>query len=358
MKYALIGCGRISPHHIKAAEASRDVSIEAICDLVPEKMAALAERFRLDGTAQYTDYRKMLSEVRPDLVAVATESGSHAAVALDCIAAGCNVIIEKPIALSMSDARKIIAAAEAAGVVVSANHQNRFNRSVQLARSASEEGRLGRLLHGSVHVIWGRDKKYYLSGDWRGTWAQDGGALMNQCIHGVDLLRWMLGGEIEEVTALTARMSHDYIEAEDVGMALVRFKNGTLGMIEGTVNTYGKDLEETLYLFGTDGTVKLGGLAADKVEVWRVKGDPRDAAALDSAAPYDNVYGLGHTSLYADVTDAIKNGRSPYVTARDGMEALELVLAIYKSAAEGRPVKLPLGECSTLDFVGRFGPAD
>lgn len=359
MKYALIGCGRIAPNHIKAALANRGSGLEvaAICDLVREKMTSLAEKFDLGGTAQYTDYREMLRDVRPDLVAVATESGSHAAVALDCIAAGCNVIIEKPIALSMSDARKVIAAAEAAGVVVSANHQNRFNRSVQLARHAENDGSLGRILHGSVHVIWGRDRKYYSSGSWRGTWAQDGGALMNQCIHGIDLLRWMLGGEVEEVTAMTARLNHDYIEAEDLGMALLRFRSGALGMVEGTVNTYGNSLEETLYIFGSNGTVKLGGKAANKVEFWSIAGDARTAEDLADALP-DTIYGLGHTSLYTDVIDAIKTGRAPYVTARDGMEALELVLAIYKSAAEGRPVKLPLENCSTLDFAGRFGLTD
>lgn len=358
MKYTLIGCGRIAPNHIKAALAAADRGLEiaAICDIVPEKAEALAERFELGDVPRYTDYKKMLADVAPGLVAVATESGSHAAVALDCIAAGCNVIIEKPIALSMADARRIVSAADAAGVTVSTNHQNRFNRSVQLARGAIDDGRLGRLLHGSVHVLWGRDEKYYASGDWRGTWAEDGGTLMNQCIHGIDLLGWLMGGDISEVTALTARMNHPYIEAEDIGMALVKFKSGALGMIEGTTNVYDADMEETLYLFGTDGTVKLNGKAANKVGFWHVAGDSRDAAAIsgEPEAEIPGVYGKGHTALYADVIDAIKTGREPYVTARDGMKALETVLAIYKSAAEGRPVSLPLGECSTMDFCGRF----
>ena len=179
---------------------------------------------------------------------------------------------------------------------------------------------------------------------------------MNQCIHGIDLLGWLMGGDISEVTALTARMNHPYIEAEDIGMALVKFKSGALGMIEGTTNVYDADMEETLYLFGTDGTVKLNGKAANKVGFWHVAGDSRDAAAIsgEPEAEIPGVYGKGHTALYADVIDAIKTGREPYVTARDGMRALETVLAIYKSAAEGRPVSLPLGECSTMDFYGRF----
>ena len=179
---------------------------------------------------------------------------------------------------------------------------------------------------------------------------------MNQCIHGIDLLGWLMGGDISEVTALTARMNHPYIEAEDIGMALVKFKSGALGMIEGTTNVYDADMEETLYLFGTDGTVKLNGKAANKVGFWHVAGDSRDAAAISGEPETEipGVYGKGHTALYADVIDAIKTGREPYVTARDGMRALETVLAIYKSAAEGRPVSLPLGECSTMDFCGRF----
>lgn len=362
MKYALIGCGRIAPNHIKAAMAAagRGLEISAICDLLPEKAEALAARFELGSVPRYTDYKKMLAEVSPELVAVATESGSHAAVALDCIAAGCNVIIEKPIALSLSDARRVIAAADAAGVLVCTNHQNRFNRSVVAAREALDSGRMGRLMHGSVHVIWGRDRDYYASGDWRGTWRADGGALMNQCIHGIDLLCWFMGGRPAEVTAMTARTAHDYIEAEDVGMALLRFPNGALGMVEGTVNTYHADMEETLFLFGSEGTVKLGGKAANKVDFWHIAGDSRDAAAVndESEAALPGVYGRGHVPLYADVVDAIMTHRPPRVTALDGMGALEVVLAIYKSAAEGRTVRLPLDDCSTMDFCGRFDCVD
>lgn len=358
MKYALIGCGRIAPNHIKAAQAAEELGLEisAICDIQPEKTEALAERFGLETVPRYTDYKKMLDEISPELVAVATESGSHAAVALDCIAAGCNVIIEKPIALSLADARRVIAAADAAGVLVCTNHQNRFNRSVIAARAAIDSGSMGRMMHGSVHVIWGRDRDYYASGDWRGTWRADGGALMNQCIHGIDLLCWLMGGRPVEVTAMTARMNHDYIEAEDVGMALLRFDNGAIGMIEGTVNTYHADMEETLFLFGSTGTVKLGGKAANRVDFWSVRGDSRDAAAVndEAEAALPGVYGRGHVPLYADVVDAILTHRAPRVTAADGMAALEVVLAIYKSAAEGRTVKLPLLDCSTMEFCGRF----
>ncbi len=207
MKYALIGCGRISPNHIEAAK-NNNLDFVAMCDILPETMKEKSGKFGLDGVLMYTDYRKMLENEKPDLVAIATESGKHAAIALDCINAGCNVIIEKPIALSIADADKIIKAGKEKGVVVSANHQNRFNKSIRYIRKALEEGRFGKLSHGAAHIRWNRGKSYYEQAPWRGTWSQDGGCLMNQCIHNIDLLRWMLGNDIEEVIAYTGQIEH------------------------------------------------------------------------------------------------------------------------------------------------------
>ena len=192
MKYALIGCGRISPNHIEAAK-NNGLDFVAMCDVLPQAMAEKAEKFNLTDVRRYTDYKEMLTQEQPELVAIATESGEHAHIALDCIEAGCNVIIEKPIALSIQDANAIIVAAKEKGVLVCANHQNRFNKSVQYIRKAMEEGRFGKLFHGTAHIRWNRNQDYYTQAPWRGTWAQDGGALMNQCIHNIDLLRWMMG---------------------------------------------------------------------------------------------------------------------------------------------------------------------
>lgn len=355
MKYALIGCGRISPNHIEAAKNNK-LEFVAMCDIVPEIMQEKAIKFELNDVKQYTDYKQLLKNENPELVAIATESGKHAQIALDCIEAGCNVIIEKPIALSISDANKIIELAEEKGVIVCANHQNRFNKSVQYIRKAIEDGRFGKLLHATAHIRWNRGEEYYTQASWRGTWEQDGGALMNQCIHNIDLLRWMMGDEITEVFAYTDNLIHPFINAEDIGLALVKFKNGSYGVIEGTTNVYPKNLEETLYLFGEKGTVKAGGKSVNIIEEWNF-GDNVDNPEFVKETYHENppnVYGFGHTPLYADVIDAIKTGRKPYVSGEDGKRALELVLAIYKSAAEGKPVSLPLSECSTLDFIGRF----
>jgi len=355
MKYALIGCGRISPNHIEAAK-NNGLDFVAMCDVVPDIMQEKSDKFGLEGVRKYTDYKELLEKEKPQLVAIATESGKHAAIALDCIEAGCNVIIEKPIALSIKDADKIIEAGKAKGVLVCANHQNRFNKSVQYIRKAVEQGRFSKLLHATAHIRWNRGRDYYTQALWRGTWAQDGGALMNQCIHNIDLLRWMMGDEIDEVFAYTDNKIHPFIEAEDIGIALVKFKNGSYGIIEGTTNVYPKNLEETLYLFGESGTVKAGGKSVNIIEEWSFADKLDDAeyvkATYNENPP--NVYGFGHTPLYADVIDAIKNKRQPYVDGEAGKRALELVLAIYKSASIGKPVKLPLDDCSTLDFKGRF----
>ena len=357
MKYALIGCGRISPNHVVAA-LNNHLEIAALCDIVPDNMKDKMLKHKLPAeVAQYTDYHKLLEEVKPELVAIATESGKHAQIALDCIDAGCNLIIEKPIALSLKDADEIIKRAREKNVKVCACHQNRFNKSVQKIREAIEMQRFGRLYYGTAHIRWARDYEYYARAKWRGTWEQDGGALMNQCIHDIDLLRWMMGDEVEEVIGFTDRLKHDYIEAEDLGIALVRFRNGSYGIVEGTTNVYPRNLEETLYIFGEKGTVKAGGVAVNIIEEWRFSDylDEPEEVKKECHENPPNVYGFGHSKLYADVVGAIEQDRPPYVDAEAGRRALELVLAIYQAACTGQSVKFPMQECSTMDFAGRFG---
>lgn len=358
MKYALIGCGRIATNHIKAV-LNNKLELVAVCDVLPEKMEALLAKHGLENDGailRYTDYKQMVEE-HPEiqLISIATESGLHAEIALYCIDHHINLIIEKPMAMSMADADEIIRRADAQHVKVSACHQNRFNIAVQKLRKAVESGRFGKLSHGSIHVRWNRNKDYYTQAPWRGTWAQDGGALMNQCIHGIDLLRWMMGSEVVSVYGQTRRQLHNYLEAEDLGMAVVTFKNGAVATIEGTTNVYPQNLEETLYVFGEFGTVKLGGKSTNNIDVWDFA-DETDAdkenKGLEEAA--SNVYGNGHTSLFADVVEAIEQDRQPYVDARAGRDALEMVLAIYKSAAEGKAVNLPLSDVASVDFAGRF----
>ena len=237
LRFMLIGCGRISKNHIAAAAANQDsCELVAVCDPVVE----LAEKKADDMQAAagyrpqvYADYRKALEELPVDCCAIATESGYHAEIALNCIAHGKHVLIEKPMALSTADAEKILAEAEKKGVTVGVCHQNRFNAPIQQLHRALEDGRFGKLVNGTARILWNRTMPYYQQAPWRGTWAQDGGTLMNQCIHDIDLLQWSLGGEPDTIMAMTGNYLRD-IEAEDFGSILIRFKNGAIGIVEGT----------------------------------------------------------------------------------------------------------------------------
>ena len=295
LKIGLLGCGRISRKHVEAVAANEDIAeLVAVADLVPEKMEAAAALYR-EKTGkqpeQYGDYREMLADPAIDIIAIATESGLHAEHALASLAAGKHVLVEKPMALSIEDCDKMIALAEAKKLTLGLCHQNRFNPPVQELRQALEAGRLGRILNGTACIRWNRNQGYYSQAPWRGTWAMDGGTLMNQCLHNIDLLQWMLGGEVQTVYAQTANYLRD-IEGEDFGAILLRFANGAIGIVEGSACVYPTNLEETLSIFGEAGTVCIGGLAVNKLEVWNVKDDEK-VVNLNEPDP-DTVYGAGH----------------------------------------------------------------
>lgn len=353
MNYALIGCGRISTNHIKAC-IENDIKIVAVCDILEENIKNLLEKHDLQASAikKYTDYKEMLEQEQIDFVSIATESGSHAEIALYCIEKGIHTIIEKPMAMSTHDCDKIIALSNEKNVKVCACHQNRFNTSVQKMRSALDNGDFGRISHATIHVRWNRNQDYYTQAPWRGTWEQDGGALMNQCIHGIDLLRWTLGDEIVEVYGVTRQVFHEYLECEDLGTAIVKFKNGVVGTIEGTTNVYPQNLEETLYVFGETGTVKLGGKSVNSIDVWDFADNQESLAGFEEKT--ENVYGNGHTSVWKDFVTAIKEDKAPYIDAYAGKRAVELILAIYKSSFEKKVIKLPLDKCASVDFTGGF----
>lgn len=353
MKYAIIGCGRIARNHLAAAfECGLDIT--AVCDLLPVAI----QRFLVESApaavpypAPYTDYRRMLKNTAPQLVAIATDSGAHAQIALDCIAAGAHIILEKPMAMSLGDADRIIKAAEAAGVKVAVCHQNRFNNASQALYQAVRQNRFGKISHAAVTIRWNRGVSYYQQAAWRGRWRTDGGALMNQCIHGIDLLRWLMGSGVSRVYGVCRNRLHPYIEAEDIGLAVLAFENGAVATIEGSTNIYPQNLEETLCIFGEKGTVRLGGKSAGRIEHWQfADGVP----APDISERIGTVYGNGHARLYADMLSAIKDNRPPLIDAKGGRAALELVLAIYKSQKEGRVVKLPLPDFSSADMAAEF----
>ncbi len=350
MKYALIGCGRVAKHHILAAR-DNGIEIVALCDIDYDKAVAFSVKHGLENVPVYKDYKDLLKNEKVDFVSIATVSGTHGEIALYCAQNKVNFIVEKPLAMSMAEAEAVIDAAEKSGVIAGVCHQNRFNIAVQELRKALDNNRFGKISHGSINIRWCRTKAYYDSDDWRGKWLTDGGTLMNQCVHGIDLLRWLMGDEVVSVYGQVRNSQHPYIEAEDTGVAVLTFKDGSVATIEGTVNMV-EDLEQTLSVFGEDGMVRLGGLNASSVDVWRFKDEEaadNDRREIEERAA--NVYGNGHTSLFLDFANAVKENRRPYVDLYAGMRAIEIILAIYKSQKTGEVVKLPLKDFGTEDMI-------
>ncbi|MEL3911671.1 Gfo/Idh/MocA family oxidoreductase [Treponema pedis] len=361
-KIALIGCGRISFKHIEAFVSMQDtVEFVAACDPVSERAEEKKCEYQksvADANVKvFADYKEMLKICKPEIVTIATESGKHKDIAVHCLKNGAHVICEKPMALSTADANEMIDTAKQNGKKLAVCFQNRFNAPVVKTREALENGRFGRMLHGMIQIRWNRNESYYEQAKWRGTWAQDGGTLMNQCTHGIDLLQWMMGEDAVRVQAQTRRFMRP-IEAEDFGCAIVEFASGAVGIIEGTADIYPKNLNETLSLFGTDGSVVIGGLAVNKTETWRFAdaekiGDTEEKILNPNEKDPPTVYGFGHTALFRDFIVAVEQNREPLVSGEKGKKALEIILAIYKSQKTGMPVELPCN-FSTLEMEGVF----
>ncbi|GAA0177440.1 Gfo/Idh/MocA family oxidoreductase [Clostridium sediminicola] len=360
-KIAIIGCGRISYKHIEGIERNnKECELVSVCDIDIKKAEAkrneyIAKLGKKSNVSTYIDYKKMINNEEIDIVTIATESGYHADIAIYCMEKGKHVIIEKPMALSIEDADKMIEMAEKMGVKISVCHQNRFNQPIQKLRKAVDEYRFGKLINGTARVLWSRNKSYYEQAPWRGTWELDGGTLMNQCIHNIDLLQWMMGGEIESVFSMSDTFIRD-IDAEDFGAILIKFKNGAIGIVEGSACVYPKNLEETLSIFGEKGTVCIGGLAVNKIENWRFEDSLEsedEVLNVDEAEP-DSVYGYGHALLFKDFIDAIKNDREPLISGIEGKKALSIILAAYKSRVTGLPVQFPIKNFSTMDIKSKL----
>lgn len=358
LKFAIIGCGRISHKHVEGiANNYEESELVAVCDIIPEKMDEDVNDYHrltnkdINEIGKYTDYMEMLEKEEIDVVTIATESGYHANHAIDCLNSGKHVLVEKPMALSTKDADEMIRIAKEKGLKLGICHQNRFNPPIQRLRNSIEKDRFGKLVNGTARILWNRNDGYYKQAPWRGTWELDGGTLMNQCIHNIDLLQWMMGGEIESVYAQTGTFLRN-IEAEDFGAVIIRFKNGSIGIVEGSACVYPKNLEETLSIFGETGAVVIGGLAVNKIETWKFADelDNEDEILKAQGEDPDSVYGHGHTPLFKDFIDAIKEDREPLISGEEGKKAMSIVLAAYKSQKEGKRVDFPMGDVSSVDF--------
>lgn len=334
LKFAIIGCGRISYKHIEALiNNTKEAELVAVCDIVEQN--AIDRKIQYEDSipgvnvSVYTDYNKMLEERNIDVVTIATESGYHAKHAIDCLNRDKHVLIEKPMALSMKDADEIIVLAKGKNKKVCVSHQNRFNPPIQKLRRAVEEGRFGKIINGTARILWTRDDNYYRQAPWRGTKELDGGTLMNQCIHNIDLLQWMMGSEVERIHSERGTFLRD-IEMEDFGAILIRFRNGSIGIVEGSACVYPKNLEETLSIYGEKGTVVIGGLAVNEIKTWHFEDVKKYDTLEEENTEIQNVYGKGHTPLYKDFIDAINGNRTPYIDGEEGKKAMEIVLKAYE----------------------------
>ena len=347
--FALVGCGRIAQRYsdIFAAKCLPNARLVAVCDIVAARAEKLAQRH---GIPAYMDYRRMLEERvdDTDVICILTESGHHAAHAVELARYGKPLIVEKPMALTLEDADRMIAKCDAAGIKLFIVKQNRYNLPVRKLREALDTGRFGRLVMGTTRVRWCRRQDYYDQDSWRGTWSLDGGVFANQASHHVDLLQWCLG----QPTSVFARgrTALAKIETEDTGCAIITFASGALGIVEATTATRPVDLEGSLSILGEKGTVEIGGFAANKINTWQFEetlvSDSEVFARYSENPP--NVYGFGHIAYLEHVIDSILNGSPSLVDGLEGRKSLELVTAIYESMATGLPITMGFGGRKSL----------
>ena len=338
VRVALVGCGRIAGNHFDALQKIDGLQLVAVCDSQEERARSAGEA---QGVPWFSSYEEMMRSVKFDAVAICTPSGLHPQHGVLAARAGHHVITEKPMAISLAAADELVQACDAAGVQLFVVKQNRLNPPVQLLKRAIDKGRFGRIYLANTTVRWTRPQEYYDQAPWRGTWEFDGGAFMNQASHYVDLIQWLIG-PVESVMAKTATLARR-IEAEDTGIAVLRFRNGALGTIEVTMLTYPKNLEGSITILGEKGSVKIGGTAVNKVETWQFADYDDDDKLVEAAATNPpNVYGFGHETYYRNVLRVLRGEALPDTDGRAGRKSLELILGIYESAKTGRDVPLPL----------------
>ncbi len=341
-RVAVLGCGRISRNHFDAIAQVDGLTVSAVCDADADRAEAAG---RAAGVPAFASIDELLRSAECDVVTVCTPSGLHSAHGVAAAAAGKHVITEKPMALTLAQADDLVRACDEAKVRLFVVKQNRLNPPIQLVKRAIEKGRFGRIYMANVTVRWQRPQEYYDLEPWRGTWALDGGAIMNQASHYVDLLQWLVG-PVESVIARTATQARR-IEAEDSGAAVLTFRSGALGVVEVNVLTYPRNLEGSITIMGEKGTVKIGGTAVNRVEHWSFADYDDDDKSVESGAINTNppsVYGFGHLGYYRNVLGVLRGEATADTDGRAGRKSLELILAIYESARSGRAVEIPLAD--------------
>lgn len=339
VRFAVVGCGRISKNHLDALEKHQErAELVAACDVNSQALEHVVARGGIQGFPTLTD---LLKGADADVVVLATPSGLHAAQAIEIASAGRHVMTEKPMATRWEDGKHMVQACDQAGVHLFVVKQNRRNATLQLLKRAMEKGRFGRIYMVNVNVFWTRPQSYYDSAKWRGTWEFDGGAFMNQASHYVDLLDWLIG-PVESVQAYTATLARN-IEVEDTGVISIKWRSGALGSMSVTMLTYPKNLEGSITIIGEKGTVRVGGVAVNEIQHWEfAEPDEDDAQVKEANYQTTSVYGFGHPLYYDNVIKVLRGESLPETDGREGLRSLELLIATYLSARDGRRVSLPL----------------
>jgi len=339
IRIAVIGCGRIAKNHFGAIQQHTDhLELSAVCDTNPERLKTASEEHRAPGYRSLKDL--LTSNDKPDIATLCTPSGLHPEQAILAAEHGVHVMTEKPMATRWQDGVRMVRACDEAGVHLFVVKQNRRNATLQLLKRAVSEKRFGRIHMVHMNVFWTRPQAYYDQDKWRGTWEFDGGAFMNQASHYVDLFDWLIG-PVEKVQAMVS--THRDIEVEDTGVLNVRWRNGALGSMAVTMLTYPKNLEGTITILGEKGSVRVGGVAVNDIQLWEFD-EPRDYDKDVKAANYEttSVYGFGHPLYYKNVVDVMRGDAAPETDGREGLRSLELLIAAYLSARDGQTVSLPL----------------
>ncbi|WP_304511564.1 Gfo/Idh/MocA family protein [Desulfobacula sp.] len=339
IKVALIGCGRISKNHFDSIEKHADnVELVAVCEIDRPLLAEMEKTYNVPAFHNYDD---LLAESDADLIILCTPSGMHPAQTIAAAKAGKHVMTEKPMATRWKDGMDMVRACDEARVRLFVVKQNRRNATLQLLKRAVNEKRFGRIYMVHLNVFWTRPQAYYDQGAWRGTWELDGGAFMNQSSHYVDLLEWLIG-PIADVQAMTGTLARD-IEVEDTGVLNVRWRNGALGSMAVTMMAYPKNYEGSITILGEKGTVRIGGVAVNDIQTWEFE-EEKDYDIQVKEANYQttSVYGFGHPLYYKNVIDVMRGEAEPETDGREGLKSLEVLIAAYLSARDGKTVSLPL----------------
>lgn len=339
IRFALVGCGRIAQNHIDAIQSyPDDTEIVSVCDMNPIALDTLATQTQAKG---YLTLPALLDETTADVIVLATPSGLHANQTIAIANAKRHVVTEKPMATKWQDGLRMVKSCDDANVHLFVVKQNRHNPTLQLLKNALTENRFGQVYMVNVNVFWTRPQTYYDSAHWRGTWEFDGGAFMNQASHYVDLLDWLIG-PIESVQAYMGTLGRR-VEVEDTGVMSVKWRSGALGSLNVTMLTYPQNLEGSITILGEKGTVRIGGIALNEIQHWEFESPTAGDSSVDQAnySP-TSVYGLGHKQYYQNVIQVLRGDTQPHTDGRAGLKSLEILIAAYLSARDGKRISLPL----------------